>query len=204
MRNGTKRRLVQIRQEKFNETVNALAHNLRTGRITLAYFEEEMRTQIRLLHTGMGAIGKGSWKAMTSSDWGRVGNVIKKQYRWLHGFAQDIYDRRETITEGQIAWRARLYGDAGAYTATIIGAGDVTDFLPWIPRDGSTECLNRCRCEWLLSEDDPDRDGMKAVEAVWTLHPAEHCATCVSRDGHREYFTVPAEMEIPATIGGYG
>lgn len=195
-------KLVQLRTERFYADVDRLAESLREGRITLQMWEEEMRTQLRLFHTGMAAIGKGGWSGCTSSDWGKVGNVLKEQYGYLHRFAQDVYDRRETITAAAIAWRSRLYGDKGGYTAALIQAGDVTGFLPYLPRDGSTLCLNRCRCFWSLMEGDIE-EGIKPVTATWVLTPAEHCATCIERDGHVEAFTVPAEMEVPTRIGGY-
>jgi len=195
-------KLLQLRLERFNETMEQLAHNLRSGRITLNLFEEEMRTQLRLFHTGCAAIGKGGWAGCTSSDWGKVGAILKEQYRYLHNFAQDIYDKAETITEKAIAWRAKLYGLKGGYTAARIQGGDIADLLPYLPRDGSTECLNSCRCLWLLTEGDIE-EGIKPVEAIWTLSPAEHCATCVSRDGHIENITVLAGVEVPSQIGGF-
>ena len=200
----TKIRLVQLRTEKFNETVEMLARNLRNGKITLAMWEEEMRTQLRLFHTGCAAIGKGSWGACTSSDWGKVGAILKEQYKYLHRFARDIYDKAETITEKAIAWRAKLYGAKGGFTAAYVQAGDIAGMLPWIPRDGSTACLNNCKCAWYLSEGDPSPDGIKQVDALWQLHPAEHCADCVARDGHVEHLFVTADTYVPSQIGGYG
>lgn len=196
-------RLLQLRLEKFNETVEMLARNLRSGKITLNMWEEEMRTQLRLFHTGCAAIGKGGWRGVTSSDWGKVGSILKEQYKYLHRFARDIYERAETITAEAIAWRAKLYGEKGGFTAAFIQAGDIARMLPWIPKDGSTECLNKCLCVWLMSEGESE-EGIKPVDALWTLNPAEHCATCVGRDGHLEHLFVPEGMEVPSQIGGYG
>ena len=198
----SKARLIALRTELFKENVTRLSKSLYEGRITIGQFQEDMKTRLRLLHTGATAIGKGSWRETTSRDWGRVGAVLKEQYRYLQGFAQDISDRRETITEKQIAWRARLYGDKGGYSAALAQGGDVTGFLPWIPKDGTTLCQNGCRCEWQLVAG-PPRDGDKSVTAVWVLHPAEHCETCVGRDGFSTSFAVPEEVEVPSRIGGY-
>jgi len=199
----SKPKLVALRTQRFNEDVTRLSQNLVDGRITLGMWEEDMKTQLRLLHTGMVAIGKGNWQSVTSSDWGKVGNILKEQYRYLHGFAQDIDRDRETITAERIAWRAKLYGAKGGYTAGLIQAGDIAGLLPWIPRDGSTICLNNCRCTWEMGESPPE-EGVKLVFARWTLHPAEHCETCVDRRGYVARLTVPEEMEVPSQIGGWG
>lgn len=199
----SKPKLVALRTQKFNEDMDRLARNLMSGKITLNMWEEELRTQLRLFHTGMAAIGKGNWQSVTSSDWGKVGAVLKEQYNYLHGFAQDVYEQRETITPERIAWRAKLYGAKGGFTAGLIQAGDIAGLLPYLPRDGSTQCLNGCLCEWLLEEGQAE-NGMKQVVARWVLHEAEHCPTCLGRQGHTEILTVPEEMEIPSKIGGYG
>lgn len=198
---GSARKLVHLRTELFNQDMERLARSLVEGRITLRFWEEEMRTQLRLFHTGMTAIGKGGWHKCRPADWGRTGAILKEQYGWLHGFAQDIADRRETITERMIAWRAKLYGAKGGYTASIALAGDIADLLPWMPKDGSTICLNGCKCYWSMTESAPE-NGEKLVTAVWVLTKAEHCDTCVERDGRTIQFLVPENMDVPARIGG--
>lgn len=200
-------RFVQLRTELFNRDVNRLDRSLFEGRITLRMWQEEFKTQLRLFHTGMTAFGAGGWGQVTSSQWGRTGAILREQYGYLARFAQDIYDRRETISEAMIAWRSRLYGLKGAYTANVAHAGDVLQYLPYMPRDGSTTCLNGCKCYWDLQETLPI-DGMKQVIATWTLTPAEHCeasrgrAGCIDRDGYVVRFGVPEGMRVPARIGG--
>lgn len=197
-----KARLLQLRIDLFNETMDELAHSLRIGRITLGFFEEELRTQIRLLHAGAMAIGKGSWQAVTQSDWGKVGAELRGQYVFLHRFAQDVLARRATISEAAIAWRAKLYGLKAAHTATLGQAGDITALLPWIPRDGTTICLNGCMCGWELLEVRRDAlSGTKNIQATWRLSPVESCETCLGRDGYTLVMIVPEDMDIPAFIG---
>lgn len=193
---------MRARQEAFNRTTDALAESLRSGRITLGMYEEDMRTRLRQYLGGMAIIGKGGVDNMTPSDWGKVGAELKKQYKWLHGFVKDIYSNRETVTVEAIKARARLYGEAGPKMAIMIQAGDLADpkeYLPWLPRDGSTECLNRCLCRWILTTI-PSGD-VNSVTAVWTLSPAEHCDTCLERDGYIASFTVPLNVDVPDSIG---
>lgn len=203
---GSIQKLVRLRTARFNEDVEALASSLFNGRITLRFWEEEMRTQLRLFHTGMTAIGAGGWGEVESRQWGRAGAIIKEQYRFLHGFAQDIADRRETISEKMIAARARMYGAKGTFTANVAQAVDLLEYLPWMPRDGSTTCINGCKCHWSLTASAPI-DGVKTVTAVWTLTPAEHCRAsagkdgCIERNGFTTQFEVLGKTKIPAMIG---
>lgn len=191
------------RLARYNEDVTRLAVNLRTGRVTLGMWQEEMKLLIRQLHTGAAVIGKGaSWSDMTHRDWGRLGPVLKEQYKYLAGFAQDIYDNASTITAERIAWRSKLYGIKAAYSIGLTEAGDIGKMLPYLPKDGSTECLINCKCHWAVTAA-PPVDGMIPVRAVWTLNPAEHCPTCQKRTGYTENLIVPEGTPIPAQIGGY-
>lgn len=199
------------RKTAFNGSMDALAKNLYDGRITLGMWEEDMRTRLRLYLTGSAAIGKGDWDAMTSSDWGKVGAQLKKQYRWVHGFSQAIYDNRDTISLKAIQARAHLYGDAGNTLANEAQAGYFAPnvrrtpniILPYIPGDESAPCWHRCGCIWdmeVLGED-PDQ-GIKTVQATWVVNPAkESCEVCLSRDGHVEVVEVPIGVEVPPFIG---
>jgi hypothetical protein len=196
--------LLRARRDAFWEATDKLSENVRQGRITLGMFEEDMRTRLRKYLGGTAMISKGGVDNMTPSDWGKVGAELKKQYKWLHGFMQAIYENRENVTVAAIKARARMYGEAGMKMAHIIQARDVVDHLPWIPKDGSTECLNRCKCTWHISITSRNEDaGTKTVQAIWTLHPAEHCPDCVGRDGHTVTFDVPANADVPSTVG-YG
>lgn len=192
------------RRDAFFDATDTLSESLRAGRITLGMFEQDMRTRMREYIGGMAMISKGGVDSMTPSDWGKVGAELKKQYKWLHGFSQAIYENREDITVEAIKARARLYGEAGLKMAHIIQAGDIVGFLPWLPKDGSTACLNRCHCSWNISiTSKNEQAGTKEVQAVWALHPAEHCEDCVGRDGHTVVFEVPIGLAVPSVIG-YG
>ena len=189
-------------RSSFDSIIDKFTDNLYSGRITLGMWEEDMRTRIREFLYGSGAIGKGGFNNLTRADKGWIGAEIGKQYRWLHRFAQDILDKRETVTADAIKYRAHLYAEAGAKVATRMQAGeDIASQLPWLPGDGSTKCLNNCGCEWLLTVVGVSGD-IKTVDAVWTLHPdKEHCVDCIPRDGHREVISVGSDVIVPTSIG---
>jgi hypothetical protein len=198
------------RKAAFVRDIDNLADNLYGGRITLGMFEEDFRTRMRMYLNGSAMIGKGDIR-LNRSEIGKVGAQLKKQYRWLHGFTQDIYDRRETISIEAIKARAHLYADAGDKVATEIQAGyfapnarrKPTIILSWMPRDGSTVCLNRCGCQWVMEVMGENADaGTKTVQATWQVNPVkEHCEDCLPRNGHVEIVEVPVDENVPEFIG---
>jgi len=160
-----------------------------------------MKRAIRELHSSVAAIGKGGWDKMTWADWGRLGPVMKDQYRYLHGFAEAIAANKESISIDAIKARARMYGNAGGFSSIVVQAGDVfATKLPWLPKDGSTECLVGCKCYWELIVIGEDKE-WKTVQATWRLRPAEHCDDCIDRRDHVEVIQVHISVEVPPTIG---
>lgn len=200
---ASKKNLLTIRMNLFYEESDSLAEQVFTGDISIGQWQEAMKVLIREAHTSSAAIGKGGWDVMGPRDWGRLGTPIRNQYGWLQGFADTISNNRETIGLKYIRNRARLYGEAIAGTAVQAEAGFwFEDHLPWLPRDGSTECLVRCHCRWDL-EIVEDRGSSVMVEATWHLGDADHCETCLARDGHKEIIRVPSDVDVPSKIGGF-
>jgi hypothetical protein len=194
------RNLVSARLGLFNNAAETLAERMFTGDLTIGAWEEAMKAEIRALHSSLAAIGKGGWDNMTWSDWGKVGSEVKKQYRYLHGFADDIAAERDTMSLAKIRARAQMYGDAARHTAFLMQAKDFLIHLPWIPGDGSTECLTHCKCFWQFTTSKP-KNGKKQVTAVWRLRPAEHCRDCIPRNGHTIVFNVDEDIDVPTYVG---
>jgi hypothetical protein len=201
----SKATLIDIRMNLFNDASDTIAEQLYTGEISIGAWEESMKQLIREVHASVAAIAKGGWDEMSWSDWGRLGTPLREQYKYLHGFAQAVAEKSDTISLNAIKARAHLYGQGAAGSAVLIQAGpELEKLLPYLPRDGSTECLMRCRCAWILEIVDSDKPTKKkVVEAVWTLGVAEHCPTCLDRDGKTVTLTVPEDTVVPHVIGGY-
>jgi len=196
-------------KDKMITDVDLLAENLYRGRITLGMWEEDMRTRLRIFMAAATMVGHGDPTTVTQSIWGRVGNHLRQQYRWLHGFAKAIYENKSTVSLAAIKARAHLYIEAANKIATDVQAEGFREHLPYLPADGSTTCLNRCGCQWVLEvvSEQPDQ-GAKTVKATWKLHPEkEHCearddlAGCVDRDGVIVTFEVPSKQAVPPFIG---
>lgn len=196
-------KLLNLRVNIFYDKSDKLAEQVFTGDLTIGAWEEAMRAELRQLHSSAAAIAKGGWDNMTSADWGRLGTPLREQYKYLHGFATTIAEQADTISLKAIQARSRMYGRATGNTAALIQAGAVIEsLLPWIPGDGSTNCLVNCRCRWDLKVIKVDKkSGDKTVKAVWRLSPAEHCETCIDRNGHIVTIVVPKDVNVPKYIG---
>lgn len=161
--------------ERQAAKVRALSDRVVNG-LTVAEWERDMRATIRTSTIDQYVLGRGGRNAMTQADWGRVGRMVREQYKFAGGFAQDIADGK--LSAAQIAARAQLYmaSSTGAYER-----GRAASFkglrLPQYPADGSQDCKANCKCSWDI-DDKGDR-----YECTWALAPAEHCATCLSNAG---------------------
>jgi hypothetical protein len=152
-----------------------LASRLARADIDVAQWQKAMRNDIKDSYINQYVLGHGGRGTMTQADWGRVGAMVKEQYRYLDGFATAVAD--DTLTEAQIRARSQMYhdGSVSAYERAHTLALGVPS-LPAYPGDGSSECLGNCRCTWDIREVDGGWD------CYWIVDPgAEHCDTCQDR-----------------------
>jgi hypothetical protein len=111
--------------------------------------------------------------SMLPSDRERLGARLSDQLDYLGGFATAL--RAGQLTPGQTQARADLYSGAIRATETEARYGDWV--LPFVPCDGSSECLGNCRCSTRITE---EKDGTGWY--YWELGPNEqHCTTCPER-----------------------
>lgn len=173
----SERRLTQVRDEWIavsKQRVNAMAEQLASGRMTVQEWTYAMRREVRTNFINEYMLGHGGRSTMTPADWGRIGNKVQDQYRFLDNFAHRI--EQGGLSEAQIAARARMYVEASSQAyehgrAAGMGAPD----LPAYPGDGSTECVSNCKCHWDIQQADTE------WLCFWRLGAAEHCNDCVTR-----------------------
>ncbi len=167
-------------REALNTVIDAsrerskqLTQDLRDGYITLADWQRGMAQEIRVTQGIAHATAKGGWEQMTKSDWGKVGNETKKQYRYLNNLAKDIETGKVPL-DGRLSARADLYPQAGRNTFSrvegnsrqeagltkernVLGEADHCDDCleetakGWQPigeisDPGERQCGNRCKC----------------------------------------------------------
>lgn len=151
----TVRAALDKRVADAKETLRAHGAAQAAGDATLAEFEKRMRAEIKTLHVQARVLGVGGKNAATKSDYGKAGAAIKKEYRYLRGFVQDIEDGRHTAAG--IEDRASKYAGANAINGfedgrkgVMRGAG-YTEVRFAGPDDARTcnTCRDRIRRGWV-------------------------------------------------------
>ena len=82
--------LVDGRINKLGTLLRRLTNMLDDGSISLVQWQESVREALKLAHTQAAIIGNGGRDAMQASDWGRIGQRLRAEYRYLEGFARDL------------------------------------------------------------------------------------------------------------------
>ena len=139
------------------------------GQITPAVFQLAMQAELKNIHTAMAALGVGGWSRADQATWGRVGQELRTEYRYLAGFVREIAEGN--LTEAQARERAKLYADNAygrfwdEYTRTLKANGMTRERIVtandervckicggaedrgWVPiGTWSLGLHNRCRC----------------------------------------------------------
>lgn len=112
--------------------------------LTLEEWEVEMRRVVKDAFGTMYMLSRGGRNVMTQSDWGRVGALVGRQYRYLNEYARAIDG--ETVTRERALSRSTLYVQAatqGYQRGQLAGFADMPR-LERVPGDGSTTCLVNC------------------------------------------------------------
>ena len=173
--------LVQQSLDASGNVTDTLAGLAAGGQLAPGDWRDMMRSEIKGEYLRQYMTGRGGRAQMTYSDWGRCGAMLKAQYKWLEGFAEQVATGE--LSEAQIRARARLYVDSArqAYekgNARALGAPD----LPAYPGDGSTACLSNCQCGWRIKEVFDEAGQPVGWDCYWELTPgAEHCVDCEGR-----------------------
>ena len=167
------RRLRDEYVDRLTERSDRLSERLFADEISVQRWTREMRELVKDAFAGQYMAARGGRNAMTQSDWGRVGRMVRDQYAWLQGFAEDLQAGK--LTEGQARARAGLYMAA---STQAFERGKQTSYgmpaLPQYPGDGNTECRVNCKCHWQI------RELKDRWEATWAMSLlAEHCDDCI-------------------------
>lgn len=156
-----------------------ISKQLQVGDIGLQEWYNGMRSNMKIIHTLDAAIAKGGWAQMTQSDWGAVGAITKRQYKFLNNFAAEIKSGKQPL-DGRFLVRTGMYADAARGTgedmkrreanrnglneeARILGVADhcpdclaaAIDSAGWkplgeLPRIGDSVCRTNCRCYFIF------------------------------------------------------
>lgn len=157
-----------------SQRMREMTERLQDGSLSLADWQRRMADELRMLHTGAAALGRGGWRQMSQSDWGWTGSQLRAQYGYLRNFAQDIATGRQPM-DGRVVARAAMYAGSARGTmrgmqlrmATLLGREQERNVLGaadrhcaqcvscsaqgWVmigtlPPPGSRTCLSNCHC----------------------------------------------------------
>lgn len=158
------------------ERVLRLCEMLIADEITLGTWQEQMRAEIRMSIIEQYLLGRGGREQLTQVEYGSMGGMIRKQYRYLDRFARQI--RAGEVSPAQLRMRAPMYIRSAreAFERARARAYGIPR-LPAYPRDGSTRCKSNCGCGWRIVEVE------RGWNCFWTLglyRPVtEHCEDCL-------------------------
>lgn len=118
--NGQLVSAAQVRAEldrsllKTAQRTKMLGDDLRAGRMSLEAWRFEMRAAIKDANLRGAALAKGGWERMTQEDFGRVGQLIREEYKALEQWVEEI--KTGLPLDGRLRTRGQLYVQAGRAT----------------------------------------------------------------------------------------
>lgn len=156
------------------ERMVGFSQALQEGRMSVSQWQAAMVAELKPLHVGAAAMGRGGWAQMGQSEYGWTGSALKKQYAFLRNFAHDIATGKQPM-DGRLLQRTRMYASAAAGTQremarrtgaaigrteerNVLGATDrhcsqcvgctAQGWVPIgsLPAIGSRTCVSQCRC----------------------------------------------------------
>jgi len=164
---------LELVMDTASARMDLLTQKLIDGDITLASWQRGMMDNIKLSHTAATAASRGGWAAVSQSDWGAAGQMIRGQYDYLRNFAAQIADGTQPL-DGRSLVRAGMYGDASRGTfeeqrrrgeiligmeeeRRVLGAADHCDDcldaadegwqpIGTLPAIGDSVCHTNCHC----------------------------------------------------------
>ena len=107
--------LVDGRIGKLAEVLLKLTRMLIDGDITLDQWQGSVREAIKGAHIQAAVLGHGGRSGMGAAEYGRIGQRLRSEYRYLQGFAGDILAAR--VSGPMALARVQLYAEAirGSY-----------------------------------------------------------------------------------------
>lgn len=149
-----------------------VSDSLRAGGISLPDWFAEMRQMVKQVQLYSAAAAKGGWAQLAPADFGRIGGLVREQYKFLANFAREIADGLPL--DGRFLRRVALYGEAGRRTyhrtediemeargmneeRSVLHPADHCDDCPaeaakgWVPIGtlipiGERACRGGCKC----------------------------------------------------------
>ena len=95
--------------------MGGVSRSLLDGEINLDRWQLEMMDLVKRAHLVSAASQRGGWAQMTQADFGRVGQIVRREYGYLRNFANQIASGKQPL-DGNIARRSKMYGQQARNT----------------------------------------------------------------------------------------
>lgn len=92
--------------------IKTIGELLANGRISLSTWEQQTAIALKHLHTQSYLLGRGGKGSMSQRDYGLIGFRLKKEYKYLREFAQEI--QTTGVSKADFFRRLEMYSSAGS------------------------------------------------------------------------------------------
>lgn len=129
-----------------------LGEQLRDREISIAQWQRAMEREIAKVHLANLAAAKGGWHNLNQADYGRVGRIVRSEYKYLRAPAKQI--EAGLSLNGRFMQRVQQYAQAGRATYHIIEAREMEvrgfDECRTVRhvRDSCEECVRLAALGW--------------------------------------------------------
>lgn len=160
---------------RLSKEIEKLIVSVSTGNMSVSQWKREAEHAIVSHMTSAFMVGRGKY-SLTEDETASIAKLVQSQQSYLNGFAADM-ETTDWGDEFPKRWISRAISYATSVVAPFYTGMYWGIPLPAIPGDGTTQCGQSDKCTWEIVKLPGDRN----YNATWTLHPAEHCQTCVER-----------------------
>lgn len=107
--------LIDGRIDKLGNDLQRFTRMLVDGNITIDQWQNSVREAIKNSHIQATVLGHGGRSGMGAAEYGRIGQKLRAEYRYLQGFASDILAGR--VSAAMALARVQLYAESvrGSY-----------------------------------------------------------------------------------------
>lgn len=102
--------LIDGRVSKLSTQLKDYTRRLSDGSITIDQWQGSVREAIKMAHIQAAVLGQGGRNALSPSDYGRIGQKLRQEYRYLERFVRDLLDG--AVSSAHALNRIGLYAES--------------------------------------------------------------------------------------------
>ena len=102
--------LVDGRVGKLSTQLKDYTRRLSDGSITIDQWQGSVREALKAAHIQAAVLGQGGRNALSPSDYGRIGQKLRQEYRYLERFVRDLLDG--AVSSAHAINRIGLYAES--------------------------------------------------------------------------------------------